>query len=190
MVNDPKWARFGGTNAVYSQDVLKVGQRGIPTVGIGAYRCSDPTCGKPHMTIACIDGNGNEISVLLEPETGTKIVAAIIDKLGDIGGPYIALQAMRALSLVSELATMSEIECDFLDGHGLQNSARAMLGQDPCVVGQILPRRYSEDDRLRAAEMMRAKRRDHPALPYRNLAEDLEMVDIVAEALGLRLGGA
>jgi hypothetical protein len=180
MLNDPKWVRFAGTNAKFSEGPVV---SGIPTLGVGAYRCNNPKCEVPHMTIACIDQEGREISVLLSPDTGAEIAKTIVQKLGEVGHHLFALAGMRCMTLVNELATMTDIEADFLDGHGLKDAARAMLGTDPVVIGQVLPRRYSEEDRLRAIAAVQVEQVQGP-----NTADSI--VDIVAEALGLRLGGA
>lgn len=179
MLNDPKWKRFAGSNAVFTD---KAGKKGAPTVGIGAYLCNNPDCGIPHLTIACIDADGREISVLLAPETGGEIAKTIVEKLGDVGHHYIALKAFRALTMIDELATMSEIECDFLDGHGLRAACRSMLNGDAVVVGKMLPRRYGDEDRLRAIAAVQREQVQGP-----NTADSL--VRVVAEALGLREGG-
>jgi hypothetical protein len=179
MLNDPQWARFGGTNAVFSERAI-VG--GIPTIGVGAYRCNNPKCEVPHMTIACIDQEGREISVLVSPDTGAEIAKTIVQKLGEVGHYLFAVTGMRCMTLVSELATLTDTEADFLDGDGVREAARSMLGKDPCVIGQVLPRRYSEQDRLRAIAAVEV-------LDANEVTAE-QVVRIVAEALGLREGGA
>lgn len=179
MLNDPQWVRFAGTNAVFSEKPI-VG--GVPTLGVGAYRCNNPKCEVPHMTIACIDQEGREISVLLSPDTGAEIAKTIVLKLGELGHSLFALVGMRCMTMVNELATMTEIEADFLDGQGLREACRSTLGTDPMVIGQVLPRRYSEQDRSRAIFEV-ARQTPVDATVAANI------VEIVAEALGLRLGG-
>lgn len=179
MLNDPNWVRFAGTNAAFSEKPI-VG--GVPTLGVGAYRCNNPKCEVPHMTIACIDQEGREISVLLSPDTGAEIAKTIVLKLGELGHSLFALVGMRCMTMVNELATMTEIEADFLDGHGLREACRLTLGTGPMVIGQVLPRRYSDQDRDRAIAAVQ-----HEQVQGTNHAD--RIVDIVAEALGLRLGG-
>ena len=82
----------------------------------------------------------------------------------------------RAIKFVADLSTMTEIECEFLDGHELRELARLLaIGEDVCV-----PRLYGEEDRRRAIGALRAM----GAATHDGIAGDA--VDSVAEALGLR----
>lgn len=178
MTNDPKWVRYAGNHArVHQHKPSPEGQEGVPTLGIGAFECDE--CGKPHVSIAAITPAGLEISILLEPEIAGRAVQTVVEKLGDVGDDYLALRAFRALTLVNALATMTEVEADFLDGAGLKEACRLMVnGGNPA-----LARRYSEDQREAAANVLAGARNEYMRHPGR--AETLELVDRIAVELGL-----
>lgn len=84
-------------------------------------------------------------------------------------------EAIGPVRLVSELATMTDTECDFMDAGDLRLRARGQLDGD-----FTMPRMYDGEDRKRAVEAVLADR------PKTNPLLAMEVVDIVAEALGLR----
>lgn len=87
----------------------------------------------------------------------------------------------RAKRLVAELATMTDIEADFLDGNELRSIARLL--QVPGEDAPTIPRLYSDEDRNRASKR---------ALGWKieNMESASFLVDAVAEVLGLRRAGA
>lgn len=84
-------------------------------------------------------------------------------------------EAIGPVRLVSELATMTDTECDFMDAGDLRLRARGQLDGD-----FTMPRMYDGEDRKRAVEAILADR------PKTNPLLAMEVVDIVATALGLR----
>jgi len=91
-------------------------------------------------------------------------------------------QAKRASRFVADLGTMTEIECEFLDGHELRELARLLaIGEDVCV-----PRLYGEEDRGRAVAAIVARWYDGGAPIQTVPVKPADLVDVVAEALGLR----
>jgi len=86
-------------------------------------------------------------------------------------------QAKRASRFVADLGTMTEIECEFLDGREIRELARLLaIGEEVCV-----PRLYGEEDRKRAVDALIDA---GIGSSHGDLAP--EAVDVVAEALGLR----
>lgn len=93
--------------------------------------------------------------------------------------------ACPAIELASQLATMTETECDFLDGHGLREAFRMALGNEAFV----FPRLYSDEDRKRAiSALVDAYYRGDEV--ERVTVKPGELVDKIAEALGMRRAGA
>jgi len=89
----------------------------------------------------------------------------------------------NAVRFVAELATMTDNECDSLDGYGKREVARML--QVPDEDGErapTVPRLYSDEDRMRAVDALN-RRQDAPVYVE-------EIVDVVAEALGMRRAGA
>lgn len=88
--------------------------------------------------------------------------------------------ACPAVLLLNGIATMTDTECDFLDGSGLREAARCALGGEAFT----LPRLYSEEARERAIEVL------DEIGTFISLDEASRGVDKVAEALGMRRAGA
>jgi len=92
----------------------------------------------------------------------------------------------RCLRLVDELATMTDLECEMLDGIELRSIA--LLHRVPDAKGErvpTVPRVYTEEDRKRARDAILR-------LPPWNVGPDSASlwVDAVADALGMRRAGA
>lgn len=80
----------------------------------------------------------------------------------------------RALRFVAELATMTDIECEMIPGERIRSHAR-LLALDERVT---FPRLYGAADEDRAVAML--------AQATRNGHKPREVVELVAEALGMR----
>lgn len=97
----------------------------------------------------------------------------------------------RAIRLIAELATMTDTEADFLDGFELREVTR--LIQVPDEAGEIaptLPRYYGEEDRSRAIAAIVARHYDGGTPIAAVAVKPGEIVDLIAEALGMRRAGA
>lgn len=99
----------------------------------------------------------------------------------------------NAIRFVAELATMTDTEADALDGHEIREVARML--QVPDEDGErapTVPRLYTDDDRSRAIAELRARYDPENQKPDRKVVtiKPGEMVDMVAEALGMRKAGA
>jgi hypothetical protein len=104
----------------------------------------------------------------------------------------IALWSMdrqgRAIRFVAELATMTDIEAEFINGDELRSVARLL--QVPDMDGEVeatLPRLYGEEDRDRA--IAATHRQADPINLISGLRAGM-IVDAVALALGMRRAGA
>lgn len=97
-------------------------------------------------------------------------------------------EACAAVRLVSNLASMSDVEAQFTTGEDVRSGARAALHN----YAFTLPRLYSEEDRQRARDAVFAAFYD----PNRSSPKQLvstttgDLVDLVASALGMRKAGA
>lgn len=91
-------------------------------------------------------------------------------------GPLID-ECLPAVRLVSELASMTDTEADFLDGGEIRKIARGKLGDDAFT----FPRLYGEEDRQRAARNL-----DRFGLSTERAEKT---VDAIAADLGLRRAG-
>jgi hypothetical protein len=95
----------------------------------------------------------------------------------------------NAVRFVAELATMTDIETEFLDAYGLREVARMLqIPDDQGERAPTVPRLYSDEDRERAISAMIAALRETPISETRTL--QAMAVDAVAEALGMRRAGA
>jgi hypothetical protein len=96
----------------------------------------------------------------------------------------------RAIRFVAELATMTDTECDFVEGRDLRLLARLL--QVPGDETPTVPRYYSEQDRKRAQDALIGS----PCLTverrgsYYRAVLTATGIDLVAEALGMRRAGA
>jgi len=89
----------------------------------------------------------------------------------------------NAVRFVAELATMTDIEAEFLDGHELRSIAQLLqVPDDEGNRAPTVPRLYSDEDRNRAIA--------EAALFQAEMFNPGELVDTVAEALGMRRAGA
>lgn len=195
-LNDPAWVRFAGESANLvvrgpcDKPIVSTSEK--PTNGVGGFKCKD--CTDPHITLALVIQGGTEINVNMAPETGAEICKALVEKLSEVGASYLALKGMRALTLATELAGMTDSEADELDGAFVREWAQCVVGSGP-MLARTLPRLYNDLDRERAAKAMGAAldgkihelaEGEHHIVRSRRLA----MVDAVAEALGMkRVGG-
>lgn len=87
--------------------------------------------------------------------------------------------AIGPVRLVSQLATMTDTECEFLDGMEVRDWSRNKLDGD-----FTMPRYYGSQDRERALKALISDGVEA------SLSRALEYVDIVASALGLRRAAA
>lgn len=90
-------------------------------------------------------------------------------------------EAIGPVRLVSELATMTDTECEFLDGMEVRDWARNKLDGD-----FVMPRMYGDEDRKRARDALFDRYRDGDRQFVNVSTTTGELVDIVAAALGLR----
>lgn len=89
--------------------------------------------------------------------------------------------ACPAVRLVARLAGMTDIEADFVEGLDLRSTARAALNGEPFAI----PVLYSDEDRKRASDAIFVR------FYVQSVATSTgELVDLVAEALGMRRAGA
>lgn len=94
----------------------------------------------------------------------------------------------NAVRFVAELATMTEIECEFLDGHELRSIAQLLqVPDDNGERAPTVPRLYSDEDRDRAIARLKGRDGLHRSTVEYYIGE---CVDIVAETLGMRRAGA
>lgn len=171
--NDPNWKRYAG---------IAVGKGrtppgGIPTLGLGWYRCN--CCEEPNFCIAVVHPDGEEFSIVFSPDVMNKFMADACTGLAELGINLFALEALRSRVMISELATMTDIECDFLDGSGLREACRLILKDQ----APTLPRLYGDEDRARAAHVLKDSL---TALLPAGPKTYGDIVDTVAEALGMR----
>ncbi len=95
----------------------------------------------------------------------------------------------NVIRFVAELATMTDTEADFLDGGEVREIARLLqVPDDDGERAPTLPRLYGEEDRARAVDVLRARYDPENQRPERKIVaiKPGEMVDLVAEALGMR----
>jgi len=91
----------------------------------------------------------------------------------------------NAVRFVAELATMTDIECEFLDGHELRSIAQLLqVPDDESNRAPTVPRLYSDEDRDRAISAL-----SDVDFPH-SYQEGGELIDAIAEALGMRKAGA
>lgn len=122
-----------------------------------------------------------EINATVSPETAAAICGAIVEKLADVGNEFLALKGLRALTVVSQLASMTDTECDFLDGSGVREWCRLVVNGGTATV----PRVYGDEDRKRAIDAIREINAGR-----KSRTEMGEMVDLIAGALGMtKVGG-
>jgi hypothetical protein len=181
-MNDPKWI----VHEVQDASLSTIAPGSLPTVGVGGYSCN--RCGKGHITLAVAAAKGFQIDSLMQPDTAVAIVKDIVAKLADIGESYLALNALRALTLVNEIATMTDTEVDFLNGGELREQCRQML-KGKCTT---FPRMYDSNDEQRAIEALRQA----AVAPYKPSVLSGTVLDnrdnlrwavrAVAEALGMK----
>lgn len=76
--HDPKWQRF---SAGYDSNLVGLGRSGPPTIGVGAYICSD--CTRPHVVIAAIL-HDLELDMFLSAATAREIAAALIERANEV----------------------------------------------------------------------------------------------------------
>ncbi|MGN5376121.1 hypothetical protein [Sphingomonas hankookensis] len=135
-----------------------------------------------HRTATCDCPRSAMLQSVSRPVTGSE--------LAEIEG-WTADVKTRAIRLIAELATMTDTEADFLDGHELREVAR--LIQVPDDAGEIaptLPRYYGEEDRSRAIAAIVARHYDGGTPIVAVAVKPGEIVDMIAEALGMRRAGA
>jgi hypothetical protein len=178
MRQDPNWQRFRAKH----QNVVVSTPGAEPVVGIGGFRCTD--CNQAHLSLALVATTGDEINVLVTPEVAVELFKKGVQILGDLGESLVALNALRALTIVSELATMTDTEADFLDGHELRESCRQLQAGKPATFQRL----YDENDRTRAISALIRQFHKLPAEGQRNL-DGGEAIDAIAEALGMRRAG-
>jgi hypothetical protein len=105
--------------------------------------------------------------------------AALVDHMREVEDlRKLIREAAASVDLAGQLATMTDTECDFLDGAGLREAFRCALANQPFT----LPRLYSDEDRSRASDMLRE-------YIDMNCAFADSIVDGVANALGMRRAG-
>lgn len=128
---------------------------------------------RPGATVNCLEG-------WPAADDPVEIVGDLLNKIHDRDAEITELQGMLEeaigpVRLVSDLANMSDVECDNSSAYDLRTWARGKLNGD-----FTMPRLYDGADRKRAVEAVLADR------PKTNPLLAMEVVDIVAAALGLR----
>lgn len=180
-MHDPKWRRFQAEGA--QPAVHETHPGAVAAIAVGGFQCTD--CGDVNVTFAIVSPEGDEMNCRVHPDVAVDVCKAIVEVLADVGQIYLALQGMRALSMVSELATMTEPECDFLDAHGLREACRLIVGGKVAT----MPRLYTEEDEKRARAALTDRFYAGNVVSMVS-AKPSEIVTIVAEALGMRKAGA
>jgi hypothetical protein len=182
--NDPKWTRWHGVAVATRDEPRRPEEEGSPTLGLGSYVCN--CCAEPNFAIAVVHPDGREFSIVFSPDVMSGLMKDASRRLADLGINYIALEGMRSRELVSDLAAMTDTEADFLDGSGLREACRLILkGKQPPTT----PRLYGEEDERRACDAIvsRYYRGGEPI--QMTPGKPIELVQIVAEALGMRKAG-
>jgi hypothetical protein len=154
-----------------------------PQFSISGIHCCG--CDGEHMIIATRRKTGAVTLVTLNDEMAVAFLKAGVEVLGELGVSMLALDAFRALTVVDQLASMTDTEADFLDASELRETCRTVVAGEPAT----LPRLYSENDRDRAVAALRTKCGTIIAGGRREM-DFGEIVDTTAQALGMRRAGS